>query len=108
MTGVHQLQKQITRLHLRTEFLNQISSKYWNARRIIFIAGGLLALAFCNVSGTKAGWIAGGLIAILFTVVTIFHNKVRDSLTRVNSSHLVISYAVFCLKKKNKIKKKWK
>ena len=26
--------------------------------------------------------------------------------TRLNSSHLVISYAVFCLKKKNKKKKK--
>src|SRR5256885_8786791 len=26
--------------------------------------------------------------------------------TRLNSSHLVISYAVFCLKKKNKIQKK--
>ena len=84
MTRLHQLQKQIARLQRRTEFLNKISSKYWNARRIIFLAGGLLALAFCNVSGTRAGWIAGGLIAILFTVVTIFHNKVRDSLTRVS------------------------
>src|SRR2546426_5754369 len=26
--------------------------------------------------------------------------------TRLNSSHLVISYAVFCLKKKNRIKKR--
>lgn len=84
MTRLHQLQKQIARLQRRTEFLNQISRKYWNARRVIFIAGGLLALAFCNVSGTRAGWIAGGLIAILFTAVTIFHNRVRDSLTRVS------------------------
>src|SRR2546426_1405768 len=31
-------------------------------------------------------------------------NRVRDrKSTRLNSSHLVISYAVFCLKKKNKI-----
>src|SRR5688500_19917348 len=28
--------------------------------------------------------------------------------TRLNSSHLVISYAVFCLKKKNKKWQKWK
>src|SRR5256885_4939062 len=27
--------------------------------------------------------------------------------TRLNSSHLVISYAVFCLKKKKKNKKRW-
>src|SRR5256885_3484930 len=38
------------------------------------------------------------------------HTRLRDRLfeqdrksTRLNSSHLVISYAVFCLKKKNKI-----
>src|SRR2546426_5857105 len=31
------------------------------------------------------------------------HGRVRDrKSTRLNSSHLVISYAVFCLKKKNK------
>src|SRR6266566_6580650 len=31
-------------------------------------------------------------------------NSVRDrKSTRLNSSHLVISYAVFCLKKKNKL-----
>ncbi len=84
MTRLQQLQKQIARLERRTEFLNQISRKYWNARRIIFIAGGLLALVFCNVSGNRGGWIAGGLIAILFSVVTIFHNRVRESLTRVS------------------------
>src|SRR5256885_6563594 len=27
--------------------------------------------------------------------------------TRLNSSHLVISYAVFCLKKKNKVNRQW-
>ncbi len=53
MTRLQQLQKQIARLERRTEFLNQISRKYWNARRIIFIAGGLLALVFCNVSGNR-------------------------------------------------------
>jgi hypothetical protein len=84
MTRSQQLQKQIARLQRRTKSLNQISRKYWNARRIIFIAGGLLALVFCNVSGTKAGWMAGGLIAILFSVVTIFHNRVRESLNRVS------------------------
>src|SRR5260221_8150616 len=33
--------------------------------------------------------------------VTALHNQDRKS-TRLNSSHTVISYAVFCLKKKNK------
>src|SRR5688500_19504633 len=35
--------------------------------------------------------------------------KARDrKSTRLNSSHLVISYAVFCLKKKNNIDQYWK
>src|SRR5690349_17519125 len=84
MTRLHQLEKRIARLQRRTEFLNQVSRKYWNARRIIFIAGVLLALAFCNFSGKKGGWIAGGLLTILFCVVTIFHNRVRESLNRVS------------------------
>ena len=83
MTRLHQLERRIARLQRRTEFLNQISRKYWNARRIIFIAGVLLSLAFCNLSGKKGGWIAGGLLTILFCVVTIFHNRVRESLNRV-------------------------
>src|SRR2546426_2526327 len=39
------------------------------------------------------------------TSQTIGRNLDRKS-TRLNSSHLVISYAVFCLKKKKKTKKK--
>src|SRR2546426_92788 len=36
-------------------------------------------------------------------------DPIRDrKSTRLNSSHLVISYAVFCLKKKKKIKKQYK
>src|SRR5256885_2530435 len=36
------------------------------------------------------------------TIGTIYETEDRKS-TRLNSSHLVISYAVFCLKKKNTI-----
>lgn len=84
MTRFEQLNQQIARLRRRGEFLQKISDKYWNARRAIFIAGAFLALAFCGVAGTRIGWIVGGLITVAFTVVTIFHNKVRDSLTRVS------------------------
>src|SRR5438034_7802815 len=39
--------------------------------------------------------------------VLVIEPDVQDrKSTRLNSSHTVISYAVFCLKKKNKIKKK--
>lgn len=84
MTRLQQLERQIARLGRRTEFLDQISRKYWNARRIIFVAGALLALGFCGVSGTRAGWITGALLAIVFSVVTVFHNRVRESLARVS------------------------
>ena len=82
MTRSQQLEKQIARLGRRADQLNVISSKYWTARRIIFIAGALLALAFCNFAGTKSAWFVAALIVILFSIVTMFHTRVRDSLTR--------------------------
>lgn len=82
MTRLEQLDKQIARLRRRTVDLNEISQKYWNARRIIFICGVLLALAFCNFAGSKTAWFVAAVIAIVFSVVTIYHNRVRDSLTR--------------------------
>ena len=82
MTRLEQLDKQIARLRRRTVDLNEISQKYWNARRIIFICGVLLALAFCNFAGSKTAWFVAALIAIVFSVVTVYHNRVRDSLTR--------------------------
>ena len=82
MTPLVQLEKQIARLERRAKFLNEISSKYWIARRIIFVAGALLALAFCNFAGSTAAWLVAGLLVIVFSVVTVFHTRVRDSLTR--------------------------
>ncbi|HSE17965.1 MAG TPA: hypothetical protein VLB46_12995 [Pyrinomonadaceae bacterium] len=82
MTRLEQLDKQIARLKRRGEFLNTISRKYWNVRRIIFVAGALLALAFCNFSGSTVAWFVAALIAIIFAVVTIYHTRVRDSITR--------------------------
>jgi hypothetical protein len=82
MTRLEQLDKQIARLRRRGEFLNAISRKYWNARRIIFVAGALLALAFCNFSGSTIAWFVAALLAVVFSIVTNFHNRVRDSITR--------------------------
>src|SRR4026208_735588 len=82
MTRSQQLDKQIARLRRRAEFLNAISRKYWNARRVIFVAGALLALAFCNFAGSTVAWFVAALLAILFAIVTIFHTRVRAALTR--------------------------
>src|SRR5689334_16256412 len=82
MTRVEQLDKQIARLKRRANFLNHISRKYWIARRIIFACGAVLALVFCNFAGTTKAWLLAAIVAIVFAIVTSFHNKVRDSLTR--------------------------
>jgi hypothetical protein len=82
MDRLEQLNKQIARLTRRTDVLNDISRKYWNVRRIIFVTGVLVALAFCNFAGSTVAWIAAALLVAVFSIVTIFHNRVRDSLTR--------------------------
>ena len=82
MTRLKQLDREISRLRRRGESLDAISRKYWTARRIIFVAGALLALAFCNFAGSTVAWFVAALLAVLFSVVTIFHTRVRDSITR--------------------------
>ena len=82
MTRLTQLDKQIARLRRRESVLNEISRKYWNTRRIIFVSGALLALVFCGLAGSRVAWLVAALIALLFLVVSIFHNRVRDSLLR--------------------------
>src|SRR5256885_12638983 len=54
-----------------------------------------LGMRVALVSGTRADDIAGSL-------TYYFETSADRKSTRLNSSHLVISYAVFCLKKKKK------
>src|SRR2546426_6885997 len=63
---------------------------------------------------TSIAWASGG-VAVLWMMLVQMLRRARLALatagpidrksTRLNSSHLVISYAVFCLKKKKKNKK---
>jgi MutS-like protein len=82
MIRLVQLEKQIARLERRAKTLNEISQKYWIARRIIFVSGVLLGLAFCNFAGSRAAWFVAGILLMIFSIVTFFHTKVRRSLTR--------------------------
>src|SRR5215212_12249940 len=82
MTRLQQLENQIARLGRRAGVLNAISRKCWTARRIIFVCSVLVALAFCNFVGSTPAWFVAALLAILFSIVTIFHTRVRDSITR--------------------------
>src|SRR5258708_18442053 len=47
-----------------------------------------------------AGWNAMPITAMAAATASLKHEQDRKS-TRLNSSHQIISYAVFCLKKKN-------
>src|SRR5690242_3529855 len=82
MTRLDQLENQIERLRRRAGSLDEISRKYWTARRIVLVSGVLLAMALCGLAGNKAAWFVGALLALVFSVVTVYHNRVRDSLTR--------------------------
>src|SRR5256885_10049055 len=57
---------------------------------------GTLAVIGCGASGVEVGSAFGRL----GTKVTLLEADRKS--TRLNSSHLVISYAVFCLKKKKR------
>src|SRR5256885_4665908 len=52
---------------------------------------------------TEELWLAPALSNMVFQMSAQLKNHIADrKSTRLNSSHLVISYAVFCLKKKKK------
>src|SRR5438034_4468014 len=59
------------------------------------------------LSGRRLSWWLLGVSLVATTFSTDTPNLDRKS-TRLNSSHTVISYAVFCLKKKKKKKKQIK
>src|SRR5256885_6861319 len=53
-----------------------------------------------HLLGREGGPLVGRSVTELLPVQNAAYKRDRKS-TRLNSSHLVISYAVFCLKKKN-------
>lgn len=81
------LENRIARLKRRHERLENISNRYWKARRIIFICGVLLAPLLCNYSGGTAGILLAGSLLIAFCVVAVFHQKIRAGITK--NSHII-------------------
>src|SRR2546426_3649192 len=65
------------------------------------IIDGVIGAARARTGGVPVDWWhLGGLVGLEPAEGPPVHGQDRKS-TRLNSSHLVISYAVFCLKKKN-------
>jgi uncharacterized membrane protein YbaN (DUF454 family) len=79
---LQRLEQRIARLRRRAEQLEAISGKYWVARRTLFVIGSVLALTFCQLSGSTVGIVLAVLAATLFVAVAASHRKVRDSIDR--------------------------
>lgn len=71
------------RLKRRSQQLENVSGKYWVARRALVVVGALLALFSCQLAGSTAGLILAALFLIAFVLVAICHDRVRDSLNRI-------------------------
>lgn len=82
LNRLQSLERMIARLKRRALQLENLSSKYWLARRVLFAVGCLLALAFCKYSGGTSGVMMAALFLIVFVVVTIYHSRVRESIGR--------------------------
>ena len=85
MTAINRprsLEHTIARLNRRAQQLEAQSTKYWKVRRVLFVCGTLLALVFCKYSGGTTGVIFVSLFVAVFVVVTVYHNRVRESITR--------------------------
>ncbi len=76
------LDRMISRLNRRADSLKSISDKYWRARRVLFVAGALLALFACRFSGTKGGIVTAIIFVAVFLAVALYHRRVQDSITR--------------------------
>jgi hypothetical protein len=76
------LENRMARLKRRAQQLESVSARYWLARRVLFISGALLALLFCKYSGGATGVTLAVLVLVAFVTVVVFHNRVRQSISR--------------------------
>src|SRR5699024_12596854 len=84
----------------RSSDLNGIAIRFGPAEFFALTAGGLLVLARIS-GGTVGAGLLPMIIGVAMATVGIEDSMSQDrKSTRLNSSHVSISYAVFCLKKK--------
>ena len=76
------LETMIARLRRRAEQLELISKKYWVARRLIFLGGGMLSLFVCGYSGSTFGAVLAAILVGVFLGVAVCHRRVRESISR--------------------------
>jgi len=83
---------------MKIKSFKHINGWRWVGFALAMISVSILSNA--NISTQWVGW-SFSIIACMMWIYFGLKDKDRKS-TRLNSSHLVISYAVFCLKKKRK------
>jgi hypothetical protein len=76
------LERMIARLQRRSTWLENLSRKHWNARRIIFVGGLLLALFAFGSSGIKVGTALATVVLAIFLLTVFYHRRVQNSITR--------------------------
>src|SRR5690554_7353679 len=89
----------------QTEFYRIIERKlYFHLATPAAVLSVLTGLWLLFSRGFEGGWLPVKLVLVSLMVAAHAYSGDRKS-TRLNSSHVRISYAVFCLKKKKKNKK---
>jgi hypothetical protein len=72
----------IARLNRRAALLEEVSKKYWTIRRTIVVGGALLALGSCKLLGGQGGLTSVALLAVTFSVVAFYHQRILNGLSR--------------------------
>jgi len=92
---LRRLERRIARLKRRAQQLERVSNNYWVARRVLLLCGALFALLSCKLAGSTTGLILTALFLAVFILVAIYHNRVRDAMTRnalmLNIKHVQVA-----------------
>ena len=92
---LRRLERRIARLKRRAQQLERVSNNYWVARRVLLLCGTLFALLSCKLAGSTTGLILTALFLAVFILVAIYHNRVRDAMTRnalmLNIKHVQVA-----------------
>jgi hypothetical protein len=79
---LQRLEHGIARLTRRAQQLQVLSRKYWLVRRLLFVAGLLLTLLIWQYAGGSKGLLVLAVFVFIFVIVALYHNRVREGITR--------------------------
>lgn len=80
---LRRLEHRIARLTRRSHQLENLSNKYWMARRGLVLGSALLALFSCKLAGSTTALSLIALFLVFFALVATCHSRVRESINRI-------------------------